>query len=171
MTPNCKRIVLLLTTNVGEKSSQNQEKRNLKACTLFAICISVTTLHSRCYNYNLELLALQLCTPGVTSLHSSCRNFALVLHKNALVFSRSEARNFFMNIIIIDISHSSSILSPNLTCSFAEKFKAHLLLKPQCLNNVQFPFVFQTTVNGTSRQGSTARVVAPEKAFVLLTQP
>ena len=156
MTPNCKRIMLLLTTNVGEKSSQNQERRNLKACTLFAICISVTTLHSRCYNYNLELLALQLCTPGVTSLHSSCRNFALVLHNNALVFNRSEARNFFMNIIIIDISHSSSILSPNLTCSFAEKFKAHLFLKPQCLNNVQFPFVFQTTVNGTSRQGSTA---------------
>ena len=30
-------------------------------------------------------------------------NFALVLYKNALIFTQSEACNFFMNIIIIDV--------------------------------------------------------------------
>ena len=30
----------------------------------------------------------------------ACYNFALVLHENALVFSQSEARNFFMYILL-----------------------------------------------------------------------
>ena len=35
-------------------------------------------------------------------LHS-CYNFALVLHEKALVFSQSEARNYFMYIINLHI--------------------------------------------------------------------
>ena len=38
---------------------------------------------------------------ATSNLHL-CYNFALVLHKNALIFSQSEARNSFMYIIIIE---------------------------------------------------------------------
>ena len=64
--------MLLLATNVREKTSQSQERRILKAYTLLVICT------------------------GVTILHSSRYNFALVL-QGALVFSQSMAGNFFMS--------------------------------------------------------------------------
>ena len=38
---------------------------------------------------------------ATSNLHL-CYNFASVLHKNALIFSQSEARNSFMYIIIIE---------------------------------------------------------------------
>ena len=82
--------MLLLATNVREKTSQSQERRILKAYTLLVICT------------------------GVTILHSSRYNFALVL-QDALVFSQSKAGNFFMYIIVKEIFHAFSIFSPNLT--------------------------------------------------------
>ena len=52
--------------------TQSQDGRNLESMRmLFVTCTRVTTLNS-------------------------CYNLALVLHENALVFSRSESRNFFM---------------------------------------------------------------------------
>ena len=68
--------MLLLVTMYIEKTSQKVKTDEiLKACpNYFVFCPRVTTMHLR-------------------------YNVAVVLHKNVLVFSQSEARNFFMYII------------------------------------------------------------------------
>ena len=68
-------MLLLVNNFQGKNITESQNRRNFESVRV--IC----NLNS-CHNF------AQLCT----TLH----NFALVLHENALFFSQSEARNFFM---------------------------------------------------------------------------
>ena len=62
-------MLLLVNNFQGKNITESQNRRNFESVrALFVIWTRVTTLY----------------------------NFALVLHKNALFFSQSEARNFFM---------------------------------------------------------------------------
>ena len=68
-------MLLLVRMYVKKNIAEGQDRRNFKSVReLFLFCPSVTTKHLR---YEL----------------------AFVLHENALVFSQSEARNFFTYII------------------------------------------------------------------------
>ena len=76
ITPNCKGNHVIICYNVRERNiAEGQDRRNFKSVReLFLFCPRVTTKHLR---YEL----------------------AFVLNENALVFSQSEARNFFTYII------------------------------------------------------------------------
>ena len=76
ITPNCRGNYVITCYNVHEKNiAEGQDRRNFKSVReLFVFCPCVTTMHLR-------------------------YEFAFALHENALVFSQSEARNFFMYII------------------------------------------------------------------------
>ena len=69
-------MLLLVMMYMRKKNiAEGQDRRNFKSVRkLFAFCPRVTTMHLR-------------------------YDFAFALHENALVFSQSEARNFFMYII------------------------------------------------------------------------
>ena len=76
ITPNCKGNHVITCYNVHRKNiAEGQDRRNFKSVReIFVFCPRVATMHLR-------------------------YNVAVVLHKNVLVFSQSEARNFFMYII------------------------------------------------------------------------
>ena len=76
ITTNCWGNHVITCYNVHEKSiAAGEDRRNFESVrAVFVICPRVTTLDLR-------------------------YDFAFVLHENALVFSQSEAHNFFMYII------------------------------------------------------------------------
>ena len=68
-------MLLLVIMYMKKNIAESQDRRNFKSVReLFVFCPRVTTMHLR-------------------------YDFAFALHENALVFSQSEVRNFFMYII------------------------------------------------------------------------
>ena len=94
--------------NVHEKTSHKVKTDEiLKACALFVIYNPVTTLHSR-------------------------YNFVLQLYENAHVFSESEARNFFVYIIIVCLCTVGVILTlfaQTSVCKSSILFFIHFSIK------------------------------------------